>query len=141
MSWGDIGIIASMIFVCGAFVYTALMFSRLVGKSEKTGDVTRQILVILNFFQRSIKDIVGEQWTLVYESVRKSLLAVVDGELSHDEAVNIAKDVFNTALGFTNVQLTDAQRNFIYNIIEAAVEMVIMDKESSNRALMLSRLP
>lgn len=143
MTLSEIGIVAVMIVASAAFIYLASVVTRYIKNSNSSGNTLEQILVIMNFFKDAIKAIVGDEWGEVYEAVRKALAAVADGHLSHEEALASAKDVFNVAIGFTNVELDEATKALIYKIIEAGVNMIVsnsIDPATSVKALKLSRL-
>ncbi len=143
MTLSEIGIIAAMVIISAAFIYLASVIARYIKNSNTSGNTLEQILVIMNFFKDTIKAIVGEEWAEVYEAVRKALAAVADGNLSREEAIASAKDVFNVAIGFTNVELDKNVKAIIYKIIEAGVGMLVsdsIDPAASVKALELSRL-
>jgi polyhydroxyalkanoate synthesis regulator phasin len=143
MTFTEIGIIAAMVIVSAAFIYLASVIARYIKGASNAGNTLEQVLVIMNFFKDAIKAIVGEEWSEVYEAVRKALAAVADGHLSREEALASAKDVFNVAIGFTNVELDENAKALIYKIIEAGVNMIVSDSVNSAasvKALELSRL-
>ena len=73
--------------------------------------------------------------------VRKALTAAADGEYTRDEAVAVARDAFDAAMGFKDVELTEEARNFIYRLLESGVDLILENTGASAKALSLSRLP
>jgi len=143
MSLVEIGIAAVMLIVSAAFIYLASAIAKYIKGASKVSGTLEQIVTIMNFFKDAIKLLIGDDWAEVYEAVRKALSAVADGHLSRAEAYASAKDVFNVAIGFTNVKLDNESKEIIYKIIEARVNMLIsdaIDPNASVRALDLSRI-
>lgn len=92
-------------------------------------------VAILEALEGTIKQLLGERWAPSYDALLKAAQAAVDGNVSADEAYDIAVTAFDTAVKISGITISDQERVFLLGILKFVVTALCQDKVASKSAM------
>lgn len=125
LSWPvlvSIAVVVGLIFVLNRY---------LVSKPKFVGT----IMSVLEHANKLIMQFMPDKYEDVYKAVMAAANRVTDGDLTQDEALTTAREVFKSTLATLNVTLTDDELEFVDNILVFVVEMIAKDVPAATTAV------
>ena len=97
--------------------------------------VVSLILSVLDTIGGWLRDVMGDKYEAVFDAVVAAAQTVADGNMSRDEAIEVAGDVVTTTLSFMGVKLNLDERVTVDQVIELIVDAILKDRTAARVAL------
>jgi hypothetical protein len=97
--------------------------------------IVSMIVSILETLEGTIKQLLGDKWAPAYDALLKAGQAAVDGNVSADEAYDVAVTAFDAAIKVAGVELTEDERNNMIGILKFIVTSLLQNKSASKTAM------
>ena len=93
------------------------------------------VVTILEALEDTLKQILGDRWAPVYDAILMAGQASIDGNVTQEEAHEIAVGTFDAALKLTGVVLTPSERTVMIGVLSFIVSALVQDKKASRAAI------
>ena len=97
------------------------------------------IVSILETLEGTIKQMLGDKWASVYDAILKAGIAAMDGDVTSDEAYDVALTAFDTAIKITGVELKPNERMMLLGVLQFLVTTLLHNKKASTVAVRRAR--
>ena len=92
-------------------------------------------VAILEALEGTIKQLLGDRWAPAYDALLKAAQAAVDGNVTADEAYDIAATAFDTAVKISGVTISDQEHIVLLGILKFVVTALCQNKAASKSAM------
>lgn len=118
-----------------ALLVVALIIWAVMKYGVQKPKIASMIKIILEVTQGWLADLLGPKFGPVYNAIISAATAVVDGNFTKEEALDLANKVFESALSLTGTTLTEEEKASVDKVLEIIIDTIMRDKASAKIAI------